>query len=459
MLPLIGLLSEKPLLMVVVGFLIWLAKNFRVVDLMSYIGRSKKIVMYGRIVQSQSYVFCHMSGKMKGLIYFVHKRLDDIGESIRRVEEVPVVSGEGGNTAILNVCIQSNWPVDLGNGMFLKISKNIDNTGQQRNKEDFSPNNRITSVEMELSSSFNSKYSDMMKFVDSCEADYIAHKTYSEDRQIMFVFSSLDADTRRPVLEERPYVSNKTFTNLFFPGKMELLKRIDAFTCGQAEYDRLGLPYKLIMLFHGLPGCGKTSTIKAIANHTKRHVIVVRMDAVKDIEVFRSIILAPKVNDVPIPYDERLYVIEEIDCWLDSIKQRSTTKTKKDDCKKEPDGAMALVSMLMEASCSPAEQNASQLGGLLELLDGLVEMPGIMMVLTTNHVEKLDAALIRPGRIDVNHCFTRMSRSDVRDAYNLWFRDELPSLAYGALKDYTYSQAELAELFFQGRSVALQKLA
>lgn len=38
--------------------------------------------------------------------------------------------------------------------------------------------------------------------------------------------------------------------------------------------------------------------------------------------------------------------------------------------------------------------------GLLNVLDGVVDTPGRMVIMTTNHVDTLDSALIRPGRID-----------------------------------------------------------
>jgi hypothetical protein len=40
------------------------------------------------------------------------------------------------------------------------------------------------------------------------------------------------------------------------------------------------------------------------------------------------------------------------------------------------------------------------LAGLLNVLDGVVDCPGRLLVLTTNHPEKMDRALIRPGRVD-----------------------------------------------------------
>merc|ERR1719410_800686 len=40
------------------------------------------------------------------------------------------------------------------------------------------------------------------------------------------------------------------------------------------------------------------------------------------------------------------------------------------------------------------------LSGLLNVLDGVVDTPGRILIMTSNHPEKLDPALIRPGRID-----------------------------------------------------------
>ncbi|CAM9559802.1 unnamed protein product, partial [Discosporangium mesarthrocarpum] len=52
------------------------------------------------------------------------------------------------------------------------------------------------------------------------------------------------------------------------------------------------------------------------------------------------------------------------------------------------------------AGCSATTSDKLDLAGLLNVLDGVVDCPGRMVVMTTNHPEKLDAALIRPGRVD-----------------------------------------------------------
>merc|ERR1719498_409583 len=53
-----------------------------------------------------------------------------------------------------------------------------------------------------------------------------------------------------------------------------------------------------------------------------------------------------------------------------------------------------------EQSAKKAVADALNLAGLLEVLDGVVDAPGRIVVMTTNHPEKLDPALIRPGRVN-----------------------------------------------------------
>ena len=50
------------------------------------------------------------------------------------------------------------------------------------------------------------------------------------------------------------------------------------------------------------------------------------------------------------------------------------------------------------------EQHPEQLNlsFLLNLLDGVLETPGRILIITTNHPEHLDKALIRPGRVDIH---------------------------------------------------------
>ena len=70
-----------------------------------------------------------------------------------------------------------------------------------------------------------------------------------------------------------------------------------------------------------------------------------------------------------------------------------------------------------------------------------------MIVFTTNHPENLDPALLRPGRIDMIVEFTNMTRKNVSDMYQVWFDKKIPREVYHAMKDFTFSQAEIGQLF------------
>jgi len=61
------------------------------------------------------------------------------------------------------------------------------------------------------------------------------------------------------------------------------------------------------------------------------------------------------------------------------------------------------------------------LSGILNVLDGVVDTPGRLLVMTTNHPEKLDPALIRPGRIDKNVKLGYMAEDDAMAMVNHYF--------------------------------------
>jgi hypothetical protein len=133
----------------------------------------------------------------------------------------------------------------------------------------------------------------------------------------------------------------------------------------------------------------------------------------------------------------RLFVIEEIDCtaWKDIVKPRTSGGGGE-----EPPPALMVPSpfapledvkkmMMMEE-----KEQKFTLSDLLEILDGMIESDGRMIVFTTNHPENLDPALLRPGRIDMIVEFTNMTRKNVSDMYQVWFDKKPPKDVYHAMK-------------------------
>lgn len=140
-----------------------------------------------------------------------------------------------------------------------------------------------------------------------------------------------------------------------------LVDDLAQFRSSSAMYDKLGIPYHRGYLLHGPPGTGKTSIARALATHFGLDIYYMPLS---DIAADANLIqLVAGVGP------QSLLLLEDIDV-LHAAKSRDDEKDK------------------------------VTLSGLLNALDGVATPHGLVVVMTTNHLEKLDPALIRPGRVD-----------------------------------------------------------
>ena len=128
-----------------------------------------------------------------------------------------------------------------------------------------------------------------------------------------------------------PFNTFKSIDNIFGPRIKELKERIKLFTENQEWYEDRGIPYTLGIMLYGEPGCGKTSMIKAIAKDTNRHVVNIKLRESTTqqqlINLFfnESLVVEDRCKEqssVIIPFDKRLYVIEDIDCLTNVLHDR-----------------------------------------------------------------------------------------------------------------------------------------
>ena len=125
-----------------------------------------------------------------------------------------------------------------------------------------------------------------------------------------------------------------------------------------------------------------------------------------------------KINQRKIPVRKRLFVLEDIDCA--DLKDIVTRREDRGDSKPEA-ASKGLIKGIDGTMQAMEPEPELTLASLLEVLDGVMEMPGRMMVITTNHPDRLDSALIRPGRVDVNLQFGKCSQRDVIDIYRNFY--------------------------------------
>ena len=89
------------------------------------------------------------------------------------------------------------------------------------------------------------------------------------------------------------------------------------------------------------------------------------------------------------------------------------------------------------------------LGTLLNALDGILETPGRILIMTSNHPERLDPALIRPGRIDMIVKFDYCNRVEIAEIYKGITGNALPEDVVSKIPNNKYSPAQVTQRIFE----------
>ncbi|CAM8878143.1 unnamed protein product [Rhodiola kirilowii] len=155
--------------------------------------------------------------------------------------------------------------------------------------------------------------------------------------------------------------------------KKMIIDDLDRFVSRTEFYQRTGKVWKRGYLLYGPPGTGKSSLIAAMANYLKYDIYDLELSEIHSDSYLRSILMSTT--------NRSILIIEDIDC-NDKAQDRALKVDRKSD----------------------KELSTLTLSGLLNFIDGLWSSCGDerIIVFTTNHKEKLDQALLRPGRMDVH---------------------------------------------------------
>jgi mitochondrial chaperone BCS1 len=216
------------------------------------------------------------------------------------------------------------------------------------------------------------------------------------------------------------------------PGEKEhLVEDIAHFRRSKHRYARLGVPYHRGYLLYGPPGTGKTSLVSALAAHFGLSIYTVNLTDFTD----RSLMSA--VNQVPA---NSVLLFEDIDCMKGSKARAVADSGAKENAAKPGD--------------TNANQNGVTLSGLLNVLDGFYAPNNVLFVMTTNHVEALDPALLRPGRIDYKLYLGKASDRQKIELYRRFF-PEASEFAAREFVESNRSAETMAE--FQGLLLGLEQ--
>ncbi|XP_059279072.1 protein HYPER-SENSITIVITY-RELATED 4-like [Lycium ferocissimum] len=152
--------------------------------------------------------------------------------------------------------------------------------------------------------------------------------------------------------------------------KKDLIEDLDMFVSRKDYYRRVGKAWKRGYLLYGPPGTGKSSLVAAMANYLKFDVYDLDLREVQCNSDLRRLLIGSANHSI--------LVIEDIDCNVGLQNRENENETTEDD--------------------------KITLSGLLNFIDGLWSSCGDerIIVFTTNHKDRLDPALLRPGRMDVH---------------------------------------------------------
>ncbi|KAJ4913186.1 P-loop containing nucleoside triphosphate hydrolases superfamily protein [Raphanus sativus] len=194
-------------------------------------------------------------------------------------------------------------------------------------------------------------------------------------------------DSRGLPWESVPFKHPSTFDTLAMDPerKREIMEDLRDFAECQSFYRRTGRAWKRGYLLYGPPGTGKSSMIAAMANYLGYDIYDLELAEVKSNSELRKLLMKTSSKSI--------IVIEDIDCSINL-----TNRGKK--CN-EPE--MALTGSGLGDECGNGRSTIT-LSGLLNFTDGLWSCCGSerIFVFTTNHIEKLDPALLRSGRMDMH---------------------------------------------------------
>jgi hypothetical protein len=307
-------------------------------------------------------------------------------------------------------------------------------------------------------------YSDSGIAMCECVQHICAHEAtidlYKKEKNTENTPREIWEYTNENLINRGKLEANRVFDSLYFEGKTGIVNILTQFKESRLFPKHLPIDNKLGIILHGPPGTGKTGFVAATANHLKRDILIVNMNRLK----------TRKHLDEVMDYDKstHIWVFEEFDCAPGVAKRGSEheiregidTNNKIDQKSNQMDQTAYTMMLLAQKDKSDdimrqmredkaANDDKLDLQYLLMKLDGLESANNRIIIATTNHPERIDPALLRPGRFGIQLNLTYCTISMLRDIIGMIFQLtdlEKESLDLSELKTNIWTPAEVLQL-------------
>lgn len=172
----------------------------------------------------------------------------------------------------------------------------------------------------------------------------------------------------------------RKFDSVILPEEKKdaIINHLDTFLAERDWYIKNGIPYRTGIILHGVPGTGKTSLVRGICERLQKPLYAINLNTLTDDTLENAFSALPRNSVV---------LMEDIDTYR-VTNERGTTKSGESESDDKNDLISAITGGLT-------------LAGLLNAIDGIIASDGRIIIATTNHLEKLDEALVRKGRFNL----------------------------------------------------------
>ena len=325
-------------------------------------------------------------------------------------------------------------------------------------------NTNTNTIEIKLYSYVSSLHT-IKKYIDDLTDKYRQSiETKRSTQKFIYTLMTTTYESTKYVCWRESVINNsRTFNNIFFENKHEVINKINFFINNKKWYATKGIPYTLGFGLHGVPGTGKTSFIKALANYTNRNIVILSFKLIKTKKQLSDFFFENTYNSLNkkncIGFSDKIIVIEDIDAQGDIVMERSnkhninifeniTEKSNVGDVIKNIiDHDKHAEHKIISTCLAPIQEDKITLDDILNLWDGIEEHSGRIMVISSNHYAKLDSALTRPGRIDITIEMKKVSHNIIKEMYEYLYEEEINVELLYKIKEYHFSPAEIVNMF------------
>jgi len=313
-------------------------------------------------------------------------------------------------------------------------------------------------------------------FIEECIQSHSEYIKKTTDKQCIFEYIKTEYDDNENKCAryiETLFKSNKFLDkNIFFPEKEQFINELDKFIFDKEkhkiQYAKSGQPYKHTILLYGEPGTGKTCIIRGILNRTGRDGVYVPWSNIKKCYDLASILRSNKFNGKIREPKDLVFIFEDFDAnsskvlknrkpeqntGLNTEEFEMLTSSLSDEILEKntisKDILLQIKSLKEYAtnitSMTKTIDDEITLEYVLNIFDGVIEQHDTIIIFTTNHLEDIDPALLRPGRVDIQMELKRATVETIKEMlayhYNIPKEEIEKKEGMKLLKDYEYSPA------------------